>query len=289
MKIVLAGSPAITIKTFEKIINHFEVVAIVTNQDKAQGRGLKIKATPVSDLGQKYGIEVFKTNNISEIIPSLKKINFDLFLTFAFGQYIPEQILTLGSYKALNIHASLLPKYRGAAPIQHAILNGDSEIGISLIEMIDKIDAGNIYFSAKKTIDQFTTTFEAMQIVSDLVEKNIVDWLNKIKINQVQSYSQPANFSLSPKITKAMAELNCKMNAWEATRKIRAFNPSPGAFIIINNKRLKIFDVRDEIFVKEKKIKMTFPITFANQTLWAVDFQWENKKRINLLAPKFKS
>lgn len=283
MKIVLAGSPTIALKTFEKIINHFQVLAIVTNQDKAQGRGLKVQATPVAELGNKYGIEVFKTNNIDEITTTLKNLNFDLFLTFAFGQYIPEQILTLGSYKALNIHGSLLPKYRGAAPIQYAILNGDKEIGISLIEMIDKMDAGNIYFSAKKSIDDLTTSGEAMQIISDLAANNIIDWLNKIKINQVKPYAQGQNFSLCPKITKAMANLNLNLSAYEATRKIRAFNPAPGAFIILNNKRLKIFDIRDQNFVKQKNLKQALPITFANQTLWAVDFQWENKKRINLL------
>ncbi len=276
MKIVLAGSPDLTLEAFEKIINNFEVVAIITQPDRPQGRNLKVKPTPVSELGLKYGIKVFKFDNIKKITNELRELKFDLLLTFAFGQYIPAEILDLGSYRPLNIHGSILPKYRGAAPIQYAILNGDQEIGISLIEMTSKMDAGDIYFVDKIKIDKTTTSEQGFKIISDLATKNIVEWLKKVKINQVNPWTQSDNFTLSPKITKEMANLSLELTVEQAIRKIRAFNPFPGAFLMINNKRLKVFNVSN------KTVKNSIILHFSDGDLWINDWQWEGKKRQQL-------
>lgn len=175
MKIVLAGSPTISVRTFQRVIDNFDVVAIVTQPDKPKGRGMKLASTPVSELGEKNNIKVIKPKKISEAYDELKSLEFDLFLTFAYGQFIPTKILKLGKFKPLNIHGSLLPKYRGAAPIHYAILNGDNEIGITLMEMIKEMDAGKMYAKASETIDpDKTTTGQAFAIISKLAEQNIV-------------------------------------------------------------------------------------------------------------------
>lgn len=174
MKIVLAGSPSISVKAFEEVIKNFEVIAIVTQPDRPQGRGMKMQKTAVAELGEKYKIKTFKPEKIGDIFEQLKQLDYDLLLSFAFGQFIPPKVLSLGKYKPLNIHGSILPKYRGAAPIQHAILNGDSEIGITLMEMIKEMDAGNMYAVAEVAIDKSTNTSQAFEIISNLAAKNIV-------------------------------------------------------------------------------------------------------------------
>ncbi len=274
MKIVLAGSPQISVKTFETIINNFDVVAIVTQPDRKQGRGMKFYETPVSALAKKYGIKTFKPTKISLIKDELKKLKFDLFITFAFGQFVPNSILSLGKFKPVNIHGSLLPKYRGASPIHYAILNGDKEIGITLMEMIKEMDAGDIYFKAKKRISLETTTGDAFEIISNLANDNIIGWINKIENNLVRPIAQPPNFSLAPKIKKSFGEIKSDHKVDETIRKIRALNPFPSAFTFINGKRLKIFNA------SEVKIKNSIVIPLSDGDIYAIDYQFESKKRV---------
>lgn len=276
MKIVLAGSHEIAVKTFKKIIKNFNVVALVTQPDRKKGRGLKITPTPVAILGEKYHIKVFKPNKIIEIEKDLEKLNFDLFLTFAFGQYIPSSILNLGKLKPLNIHGSLLPKYRGAAPIHYAILNNDKEIGISLIEMIQEIDAGDIYFQAKEKINSKTTTGKAFEIISNLSSKNIVKWISKIFNNNFKVKKQGNNFSLSPKIEKKFGELKSNDYSKKNYRKIKAFNPYPGAYMFLQNKRIKVFDA------SFKKIKNSLEFNCKDKILYITEYQFDSSKRIKV-------
>ena len=277
MKIILAGSPEISVKAFEKIINNFNVIAIITQPDRPKGRGMKIIETPVSKLAFKYNIKIFKPNKIIEIQNELKKLNYDLFISFAFGQWIPTQILSLGKFRPLNIHGSLLPKYRGAAPIHYAILNNDKEIGITLIEMIKEMDAGDMYFKASKIIDNKTNTKDAFKIISKLAEDNIVNWINLIKEGKYIKEKQLNNFSLAPKITKKMGELTNDLTKEEALRKILALNPFPGAYKFINNKRIKIFNA-----IKQKNDNM-IKLEFINGCLYADEYQYESKKKIKII------
>lgn len=273
MKIVLAGSPEISIKAFEQVINNFEVLAIVTQPDRPKGRGMKMVETPVSALGKKHGIKVFKPEKIKDITKELLDLNFDMFLTFAYGQWVPDEILNFGKYKATNIHGSLLPKYRGAAPIHYAILNGDKEIGITFMQMITQMDAGNMYFKASVPINENTTTGEGFEIISKLAADNIVNWLKLMEQGKYESIPQGENFSLSPKIEKSFAELKSDLTIHEATRKVRGLNPFPGAFIIINNKRLKVFNV------SKTQVDNSIELKFKDGKIFTVDYQWEGKPR----------
>ena len=276
MKIVLAGSPQISVKTFEKIIKNFNVVAIITQPDRKKGRNLKLTPTPVSLLAKKYNIKVFKPNKIIEIKKELEKLKFDLFLTFAFGQYVPLSILNLGKFKPLNIHGSLLPKYRGPAPVHYAILNDDKEIGISLIEMTKEIDAGDIYFKAKQKIDSKITTGKAFEIISNLASKKIVTWILKIINHDFKKQKQGNNFTLTKKIKKTFGELKINDYAQINYRKIKALNPNPGSYIFIKNKRIKVFDA------SFKKIKGALEINCKDKTLYATEYQFESKNKINI-------
>ena len=276
MKIVLAGSPQISIAAFEKVINNFDVVAIVTQPDRKQGRGMKLQETAVASLGSKYGIKVFKEEKIGSITEELKKLKFDLLLTFAFGQWIPTKILELGKFKPVNIHGSLLPKYRGAAPIHHAILNGDKKIGITLIEMIKEMDAGDMFFKASQYIDAYTTTGDGFEIISKLAEENICDWLTKIENGESNPTVQSSDFTIAPKIDKSFSKLEETLNVEEVKRKIVGLNPFPGAFLFVNDKRLKVFQVSDQ------KTNGSIELKFKNGIVFANDFQWEGKRRTKI-------
>ena len=276
MKIVLAGSPQIAVKTFEKIIKNFNVVAIITQPDRKKGRNLKLTPTPVSLLAKKYSVKVFKPNKIIEIKKDLEKLKFDLFLTFAFGQYVPVSILNLGKFKPLNIHGSILPKYRGPAPIHYAILNGDEEIGISLIEMTKEIDAGDIYFKAKQKIDSKITTGKAFEIISNLASKKIVPWILKIINHDFKKQKQGSNFTLTKKIKKDFGKLNTEDDAQINYRKIKALNPNPGSYMFIKNKRVKVFDA------SFKKVKGALEINCNDKTLYVTEYQFESKNKINI-------
>ncbi|MCK5867193.1 MAG: methionyl-tRNA formyltransferase [Mycoplasmataceae bacterium] len=269
MKIILAGSPEISVPAFEEVIKNFEVVAVITNPDRKSGRGMKLNETPVSKLANDHSIKVFKPNKISEIYSELKDIQFDLLLSFAFGQYIPGNILSLGTHKPLNIHGSLLPKYRGAAPIHYAILNGDKEIGITLMEMVKEMDAGDMYFKASNNIDESTTVGDGFKIISKLAQDNIVEWISSLNIANPQK--QGEDFSLSPKIDKNEAELKSKDSMMINLRKIRGMNPFPGAFIK-KEKRIKIFDATFD------NIDKSVEIICSDGTLYATKYQVESKK-----------
>ncbi len=276
MKIVLAGSPSIAVDAFRKVIENFDVVAIVTQPDRKQGRGLKLQQTPVSELAQEFGIKVFKPSKIIEIKDELEKLEYDQFLTFAFGQWIPESVLKQGKNLPLNIHGSLLPKYRGAAPIHHAILNGEEEIGITLMEMIKKMDAGQMFFKASTSIDETTTVGQGFEIVSKLAADNIVAWLKLVEEGKAKGEEQSSNFTEAPKILKTFGLIDNNLTVKEALRKIMGLNPFPGAFTFINEKRVKIFNASIEHEANSIKIDL------KDGSLFITDYQFESKKRVTI-------
>ena len=276
MKIVLAGSPQISVEAFRKVMENFEVIAVVTQPDRPRGRGMQVSETPVAMLAREFNIKAFKPEKIGDIYEELKELNYDLFLTFAYGQYIPKRILELGTMKPMNIHGSLLPKYRGAAPIHYAILNGDEEIGITYIEMGEEMDAGAMYMKASRKIDENTTTGQGFEIVSQLASETVIDFLNKLKDGKLEPEEQHNDFTLSPKISKAECLIEKSFLIEEAIRRVNAFNPFPGAYMFIDEQRVKIFKL-----VRQPK-KGALNIEFKDGKLYATRFQYEGKKKVIL-------
>ena len=276
MKIVLAGSPKISVEAFRKVMENFEVIAVVTQPDRPRGRGMQVSETPVATLAREFNIKTFKPEKIGDIYDELKKLNYDLLLTFAYGQYIPKRILELGTMKPMNIHGSLLPKYRGAAPIHYAILNGDEEIGITYIEMGEEMDAGAMYMKASRKIDENTTTGQGFEIVSQLASETVIEFLNKLKEGKIEPEQQHNDFTLSPKISKAECLIEKGFLTKEAIRRVNAFNPFPGAYMFIDEQRVKIFKL-----VKQPK-KRALCIEFKDGKLYATSFQYEGKKKVVL-------
>ncbi|AAT27891.1 methionyl-tRNA formyltransferase [[Mycoplasma] mobile] len=277
MKIILAGTPDFSVPIFEEIIKKYEVVAIITQPDKQANRGLKTQESPVSFLANKYKIKLFKPEKISQIFHELEKLDFDFFLTAAFGQYIPTNILELPKKASLNIHGSLLPKYRGAAPIQHAILNGDLKTGISLIYMTKKMDAGNILKTEEFEIydnDDADSIFLKMSLIAS---KKINFWLESIMKNDFEEIVQDEFFATqAPKLLKEDAKIDLeKMTFEEIKNKVRAFSSNPGSYIFLNKKRVKIFRVS---LTNKKGLE----IKYKNGLLYATKYQIEGKKIVDL-------
>ncbi|MCR8613220.1 MAG: methionyl-tRNA formyltransferase [Mycoplasma sp.] len=274
MKIILAGTPSFSVPIFEEVINNFDVVAIVSQPDKKSGRGHKLQETPVKILARKYNIKIFQPNNISLIFDELSQIEHDIFLTCAFGQYIPTKILELPKLASLNIHGSLLPKYRGAGPIQHSILNGDEETGISLMYMVKEMDAGDVLFQAKLKIDEKDTSLDLFNKMSKLSTNKITDWLKKVEKNDFKAVKQDiSKVTFANKLTKEEAQILETDTVEIAKNKIRGYIPFPVAWIMKDNQKIKIFDYSLE---DEEGLL----INLKDGKIWANQIQFPNKKKM---------
>jgi methionyl-tRNA formyltransferase len=274
MKIVFAGTPDFAVPSLKTLLKHHRILAVVTQPDRSRGRGRKIKPSPVKDAVLKYKIPIL-TKPINQLASQLKKLAPDLIVVVAYGQILSSKILDIPRFGAINLHASLLPKYRGASPIQAAILNGDRETGVSLIKMTPKLDAGPIIAQRKIKIT-------ARETAGSLHDKLANLGAGLLEDNRIFTFAQPslraskaspggaerrslrqakANILLSAtkqneshatytkKITTADARLDLSKPAKTLERQIRAYNPWPGAWLkfsifnfqFSNFKRLKIF------------------------------------------------
>ncbi len=272
MKIILAGTPKFSAPIFEEIIKNCNVVGIITQPDRKSGRGMNLISSPVKDLALKYKIKLFQPNKIGEIFNELSFLDFDIFLTVAFGQLIPDNILELANKGSINIHGSIVPKYRGAAPIQHSILNGDTKTGISLIYMIKKMDAGDIIFTKYIDIDSNDSSDDLFNKLSTLAKEVIVDWLQKFYDGDFKAIKQDEKqVTLASKLSKEDGLLS-KDYSKNMINKIRAFNSNPGAYLFINEKRVKIF----EATIHENKNYLK--IESLDGFIYSSKYQFEGKK-----------
>ncbi|ENY54027.1 Methionyl-tRNA formyltransferase [Metamycoplasma alkalescens 14918] len=277
IKLVLAGTGEFSKTIFESLIldERFEIIAVISQPNKEYDRKKNLILTPVAKLANQYSLKLYQPNKIKEIYDELAASDFDFFMTAAFGQLIPSNILELPKKLPLNVHGSILEKYRGAAPIQHALLNGDKKTGITLIEMVDKMDAGDILKEFSIEIDEADTALELFEKLGKQTAKVIGNWLVDIFNGNYQRRVQKEELvTFAKKIKNEDAELFETLTKKEALNKIRAFNDQPGAFILYNQKRLKIFRATD------KKIKSPLKIKFQDGFLYLIEYQFEGKKKV---------
>ncbi|WP_427902683.1 methionyl-tRNA formyltransferase [Metamycoplasma alkalescens] len=277
IKLVLAGTGEFSKTIFESLIldERFEIISLISQPNKEYDRKKNLILTPVAKLANQYSLKLYQPNKIKEIYDELAASDFDFFMTAAFGQLIPSNILELPKKLPLNVHGSILEKYRGAAPIQHALLNGDKKTGITLIEMVDKMDAGDILKEFSIEIDEADTALELFEKLGKQTAKVIGNWLVDIFNGNYQRRVQKEELvTFAKKIKNEDAELFETLTKKEALNKIRAFNDQPGAFILYNQKRLKIFRATD------KKIKSPLKIKFQDGFLYLIEYQFEGKKKV---------
>lgn len=266
-KIVFLGTPYISSILLEGLINNnFNVALVVTKEDKIRGRNNKVVESEVATIANKYSIPVIKPRKLNNEFDEIKKIQPDLLLTFAYGQILSSDVLSLSKYKPLNVHGSLLPKYRGASPIQEAIKNGDKETGISIIEMINKMDAGPIYHKEKILIDSkdnYSSLSEKMAKEAIIILNKFLPkyFQNKVKpINQEEEKATYCSF-----IKKEEYKLSLDEDIPSFINHVRYLSFTPGTYFNFNSEILKIYEVEDSSY-NDNKLKVG-SITINNKEL----------------------
>lgn len=247
LRIIFAGTPEFSVPTLEALIgSEYEVVAVYTQPDRPRGRGKKLQFTPIKEVAVKHDIPVYQPLSLrdAQAQAELKALNADLMIVVAYGLILPEAVLQAPRYGCLNIHASLLPRWRGAAPIHRAIEAGDSETGVAIMQMDKGLDTGDVWSEAKIAITPEMTMIELHDSLKEIGSKLLLETIPMVIAGDKSPMKQPeAGITYAEKISKEEAKLNWQEDAFTLMRKIHAFNPFPGAFTTIDGELLKLFKV----------------------------------------------
>ncbi len=248
MDIVFMGSPDFAVPSLKKIIENKEInlKAVVTQPDRKKGRGQKVKPTPVKKTAVKAGIIVYEQKNVNKkkSVNKLEQLKPDLIVVVAFGQILSREIIDLPKKGCINLHASLLPKYRGASPIHQPIINGESETGVTVMFIEEELDAGDIISQKRVKIDEKETVGDLhdklARIGSNLLVKSMID----IKNNRINPEPQDdSKASYTGKLNKNIGKIDWNKSAKEIYNLVRGVNPWPGAYTYLEDKLLKIWQV----------------------------------------------
>lgn len=244
LRIVFAGTPAFGLASLSTVAaSEHEIVAIYTQPDRPSGRGRKIHASAIKQFAIEKNIAIYQPLNFKNHVDlaKLKELKPDVMLVIAYGLILPKEVLDIPTFGCVNVHASILPRWRGAAPIQHAILNGDKETGVSIMQMDKGMDTGGVYKTATVAISKTTT---ASSLHDSLAVAAIAPLMTTLQnIANMKAVPQDNKFAkTAPKIKKEHAKINWHESAEIIERKIRAYNPWPGAWSVIDNKNVKIFE-----------------------------------------------
>lgn len=247
MKIVFMGTPEFAIPSLQKLLlSSHKVEAVVSAPDKERGRGRQISFSLVKQFALENGIKVYTPVNLRDtaFLNEMKNTSPDLFVVVAF-RILPRELYSLPQYGSVNLHGSLLPKFRGAAPIQWAIINGEKETGVTTFFLEDKVDTGNVILQEKISInedDDFGSLHDKLMILGADVIMKTVELIDK---KEVKTTKQNNSLSSSaPKITKEICEIDFNKSAYEINNLVRALSPYPGAFFMHNGKIIKVFKTK---------------------------------------------
>ncbi|MDZ7289088.1 MAG: methionyl-tRNA formyltransferase [candidate division KSB1 bacterium] len=243
LKVVFMGTPEFAVPSLQRLLeHHIPVVGVVTGPDRPSGRGLHFQPTPVKQLAVRTGLPVVQPENLHDpqFIKSLRDWQAEVFLVIGF-RILPPEVYTIPALGTVNLHASLLPKYRGAAPIQWAIINGESETGVTTFFIEEKVDVGEVILQRKTEIGEFETAGELHDRLALMGADLIIETLEQIAAGTVHRQKQFGEVSLAPKITKEMACIDWNKSAREIFNFVRGMNPIPGAFTMWQGHHLKIF------------------------------------------------
>ncbi|MBR2909716.1 MAG: methionyl-tRNA formyltransferase [Clostridia bacterium] len=244
MKIIFLGTPEFAIPSLEKLIaSRHEVIAVVTQMDKPSGRGNKLTPSPVKEYALKNKIKVLQYEKISrDGLEELKSLQPDLMITAAYGQILSQAIIDIPKFGIINVHGSVLPKYRGASPVQTAVLNGDEETGITIMQTEAGLDTGDILSVIKTKIGENETSGELMQRLAVLGSDLLLETLDKIEDGTVtRAKQQHADATITKKINKDECIINWNKSAKQIKCLVHGANPDPIARTILNDTQVKIF------------------------------------------------
>ena len=302
MRVVFMGTPEFAVPTLEALIAHHEVIAVVTQPDKPKGRGKAMACPPVKETAMAHDIPVYQPVRVREesFVGTLRELQPDVIVVVAFGQILPESILNIPPYGCINVHASLLPKYRGAAPMQWAIINGEKETGITTMYMAKGLDTGDIIDTVVIPIDPKETGETLHDKLSAAGGKLILQTLEELEAGTAKRIPQDdAKSSYAGMLTRELGEIDWTKSAVEIERLIRGLNSWPSAYTYLHGKTLKIWDAdvaQSDARQEETALSKTAPGTvtavkkdcFYVQTgdgqLKVNEVQLQGKKRMSVQA-----
>lgn len=295
MKVIYMGTPDFSVGALEAIIKAgHEVVLVVTQPDKPKGRGKAMQASPVKECALSHGIEVFQPSKIreSENVEYLRKFGADIFVVAAFGQILPKSILDMPKYGCVNIHASLLPKYRGAAPIQWAVINGDEVTGVTTMLMNEGIDTGDMIAKKQVRLAEDETGGSLFDRLADTGAELIVETMKMLEEGTAEFTPQNSEEAThTSMISKELGSIEWSKPAAEIERLIRGLNPWPSAYTRLKGKTFKIWKARVvEVSSSDKpgtiiKIgKDELLVQTGEGALSLIEVQLEGKKRMDVAS-----
>ena len=301
------GTPDFAKESLQAIVEtkKHEICGVLTNPDKPKGRGMKMVASPVKEYALQQNIDVYQPEKIrknEELIEKIKMLKPDLICVVAYGKILPKSILEIPKFGCINVHASLLPKYRGAAPIQWAVINGEKTTGVTTMYMDIGMDTGDMILKQEIQIGEEETTGELWERLAKIGGKLLVETIHQIEMGTAPREKQGDDFSLAPMLTKEMAHIDWKtMNAVQIKNLIRGLNPIMGAVTTYEGKKMKIWKARaiaEEEYQKQNpeyqkseagsiimsNAKQGLYIQTKDGILEILEIQGENAKRLDILS-----
>ncbi len=302
MKVVFMGTPDFAKESLKAIYNAgYEIIGVVTNPDKPQGRGMKLTASPVKQFALEKELNIYqpeKVKNNKEFIEEMKSLNPDVICVVAYGKILPKELLEIPKLGCINVHGSLLPKYRGAAPIQWAVLNGDKTTGITTMYMDEGMDTGDMILKEEVKIGENETTGELWERLEIIGGKLLVKTLKEIEKGTAPREKQSGEFSMAPMLNKEMAKINWEeQDAKQIKNLVRGLNPIMGAYTYLDGKKIKFWKVdiatKKEIFAEGLEIFRNGTVIVSDPRdgifiktkdgiLKVLEIQGENAKRMSI-------
>ena len=296
MKIVFMGTPDFATESLKALDKaNYDVLSVVTNPDRPKGRGMKLIASPVKQYAEDRGMKIYQPKKVkgnTEFIEELKRQNPDVICVVAYGKILPKEVLEIPKYGCINVHGSLLPKYRGAAPIQWSILNGDKTTGVTTIYMDEGMDSGDMILKKEVEIGENETTGELWDRLSKIGADLLVKTLKEIENGTAPREKQSNEFTMAPMLSKDMAEINWQEQSAEQIKNlVRGLNPIMGAYTFVNNKKIKLWKVEVKPINQKFKDFENGSVLLADSknglelkakdgTIKVIELQGENGKRM---------
>ena len=290
------GTPDFAKKSLEAICEaKHEIIGVVTNPDRPKGRGMKMIPSPVKEYAVSKNLNIYqpeKVKNNDEFIQTIKDLNPEVICVVAYGKILPKEILEIPKYGCINVHGSLLPKYRGSAPIQWAVLNGDKVTGVTTMYMAEGMDTGDMILKQETEIGENETTGELWERLSKIGADLLVKTLELIRENKAPRKKQPNDFSIAPMLNKQMAKIDWENQTAEQIKNlVRGLNPIMGAYTFIDNKKVKFWKVELKPITDEYKDTKNGTIVLADSKkgleikakdgiIRVIELQGENGKKM---------
>ena len=264
MRILFMGTPDFARESLNKLYESgFEICGVVTTPDRPAGRGMKLVASPVKEYALEKNLKVFQPEKISkndEFKDEIRALEPDLVVVVSYGIILPKSFLKIPKLGCINVHPSMLPKYRGSAPIQWAILNGDKTTGVTIMYLDEGMDSGDIIKQKEVEIDPDETTGDLWNRLSIIGSELLLECVNNIKNGIIERTPQPEEYTLAPMLEKTMSKIDWTKSAQEIKNLVRGLNPIMGTYSLLNDKKIKIWKIQI-LPVEENEYKDKVPGT----------------------------